>query len=68
MRRGIFQAMADPKRRAIITLIVWQAMTPNAIADNFNTSRQAITKDFCILTGCEPGNQRAKRQRKLLFS
>jgi DNA-binding transcriptional ArsR family regulator len=53
MRRDIFQAIADPTRRAIITLIALQAMTPNAIADNFDTSRQAVSKHLRILTECE---------------
>jgi len=53
MRRDIFQAIADPTRRAIITLITLQAMTPNAIAENFNTTRQAISKHLRILTECE---------------
>jgi len=53
MRRDIFQAIADPTRRAIITLIALQAMTPNAIADNFNTTRQSISKHLRILTECE---------------
>lgn len=53
MRRDIFQAIADPSRRAIITLIALQAMTPNAIADNFNTTRQAVSKHLRILTECE---------------
>ncbi len=53
MRRDIFQAIADPTRRAIIVLIALQAMTPNAIADNFNTTRQAISKHLRILTECE---------------
>lgn len=53
MRRDVFQAIADPTRRAIITLIAFQAMTPNAIADNFNTSRQAVSKHLRILTECE---------------
>jgi DNA-binding transcriptional ArsR family regulator len=52
MRRDIFQAIADPTRRAIITLIAMQAMTPNAIAENFNTSRQAVSKHLRILTEC----------------
>ncbi len=52
MRRDIFQAIADPTRRAIITLIALQAMTPNAIAENFNTTRQAISKHLRILTEC----------------
>ena len=53
MRRDIFQALADPTRRAIIALIALQAMTPNAIAENFNTTRQAISKHLRILTECD---------------
>jgi DNA-binding transcriptional ArsR family regulator len=53
MRRDVFQAIADPTRRAIIALIALQAMTPNAIADNFNTTRQAVSKHLGILTECE---------------
>jgi DNA-binding transcriptional ArsR family regulator len=53
MRRDIFQAIADPTRRAIIALIAMQAMTPNAIADNFDTTRQSISKHLRILTECE---------------
>lgn len=53
MRRDIFQAIADPTRRAIIVLIAAQAMTPNAIADHFDTTRQAISKHLRILTECE---------------
>src|SRR5690606_34458685 len=53
MRRDIFQAIADPTRRAIITLIALQAMTPNALADNFNITRQAVSKHLRILTECE---------------
>jgi DNA-binding transcriptional ArsR family regulator len=53
MRRDIFQAIADPTRRAIIALIALQAMTPNAIADNFHTTRQAVSKHLRILTECE---------------
>ena len=52
-RRDIFQAIADPTRRAIITLIALQAMTPNAIAEHFDTSRQAVSKHLQILTACE---------------
>lgn len=52
MRRDIFQAIADPTRRAIIALIAMQAMTPNAIAENFNTTRQAVSKHLHILTEC----------------
>ena len=53
MRRDIFQAIADPTRRAIIALIALHAMTPNAIADNFNTTRQSVSKHLRILTECE---------------
>jgi len=53
MRRDIFQAIADPTRRAIIALIALQAMTPNAIAAHFDTSRQAVSKHLRILTECE---------------
>jgi DNA-binding transcriptional ArsR family regulator len=53
MRRDIFQAIADPTRRAIIALIALQAMTPNAIAENFNTTRQAVSKHLRILSECE---------------
>src|SRR3954468_18951964 len=53
MRRDIFQAIADPTRRAIITLITLHAMTPNAIAEHFDTTRQAVSKHLRILTECE---------------
>ncbi|MGO4292162.1 ArsR/SmtB family transcription factor [Chitinophaga sp. RAB17] len=53
MRRDIFQAIADPTRRAIIALIAVHAMTPNAIAEHFDTTRQAISKHLKILTECE---------------
>jgi DNA-binding transcriptional ArsR family regulator len=53
MRRDVFQAIADPKRRAIILLIAVQAMTPNAIAEHFDITRQAVSKHLRILTECE---------------
>jgi DNA-binding transcriptional ArsR family regulator len=53
MRRDIFQAVADPTRRAIIVLIALKAMTPNAIAEHFDTTRQAVSKHLRILTECE---------------
>lgn len=52
MRRDVFQAIADPTRRAIIGLIAMQAMTPNALAEHFDTSRQAVSKHLRILTEC----------------
>lgn len=53
MRRDVFQAIADPTRRAIIALIAMQAMTPNSLAEHFHTSRQAISKHLQILVECE---------------
>ena len=53
MRRDVFQAIADPTRRAIILLIAAHAMTPNALAEHFDTSRQAVSKHLRILTECE---------------
>ena len=53
MKRDVFQAIADPTRRAIIALIAMQAMTPNAIAEHFDTSRQAVSKHLRILSECE---------------
>jgi DNA-binding transcriptional ArsR family regulator len=53
MRRDVFQAIADPTRRAIISLIAMQAMTPNAVAEHFNSSRQAVSKHIQILAECE---------------
>lgn len=52
MRRDIFQAVADPTRRAILTLLVAGAMTPNALAEHFKSSRQAVSKHIKILTEC----------------
>ena len=57
VRRDVFQAIADPTRRAIITLLALQAMTPNAIAEHFDSSRQAISKHIQILAECELLNQ-----------
>lgn len=53
MRRDIFQAITDPTRRAIIALIALQAMTPNVIAEHFDTTRQAVSKHLKILAECE---------------
>jgi DNA-binding transcriptional ArsR family regulator len=53
MRRDVFQAIADPTRRAILSLIALQAMTPNALAEHFDSSRQAISKHIKILTECQ---------------
>lgn len=53
IRRDVFQAIADPTRRAILNLVAIQAMTPGTIADNFDSSRQTISKHIKILTECE---------------
>jgi DNA-binding transcriptional ArsR family regulator len=52
MRRDIYQAIADPTRRAILSLLALQAMTPNALAQHFDSSRQAISKHIHILAEC----------------
>ncbi len=59
-RRDVFQAIADPTRRAILLLLALQAMTPNAIAEEFHTSRQAVSKHIQILTECELVKQEQK--------
>lgn len=53
MRRDVFQAIADPTRRAILSLLALQAMTPNAIAEHFDSTRQAVSKHIKILAECE---------------
>ncbi len=67
MRRDIFQAIADPTRRAIIALIALQSMTPNAIADNFNTTRQSVSKHLRILTECSLVKQE-QQGREIYYS
>ncbi len=67
MRRDIFQALADPTRRAILVLLATQAMTPNAIAEEFHTSRQAVSKHIQMLTECELVNQE-QRGREIYYS
>lgn len=67
MRRDIFQAVADPTRRAIIALIALQAMTPNAIAEHFDTTRQAVSKHLRILTECELVKQE-QQGREIYYS
>ncbi len=57
MRRDVFQAIADPTRRAILSLLALNAMTPNAIAEHFDSSRQAISKHIKILAECQLVNQ-----------
>jgi DNA-binding transcriptional ArsR family regulator len=53
MKRDLFQAIADPTRRAILTLIAIQALTPNSMAEKFDMSRQAVSKHIKVLQECE---------------
>lgn len=53
LRRDVFQAIADPTRRAILLLVATQAMTAGAIASNFDTARPTVSKHLQILTACE---------------
>lgn len=59
-RRDVFQAIADPTRRAILVLLASGAMTPNAVAEHFNSSRQAVSNHIKILTECELVKQEQK--------
>ena len=53
LRRDVFQAIADPTRRAILLLVTSNAMTAGAIAGNFDTARPTVSKHLQILTECE---------------
>jgi len=53
MTQDFFQAIADPTRRAILALIAIQALTPNAMAEKFDMSRQAVSKHIKVLHECE---------------
>lgn len=52
MRRDVFQAIADPSRRAILGMLAKEKMTLNGVAENFDVSRPAISKHIKILTEC----------------
>ncbi|MEZ4697489.1 MAG: metalloregulator ArsR/SmtB family transcription factor [Rhodothermales bacterium] len=67
MRRDVFQAIADPTRRAILALIAIQAMTPNALADQLDSSRQAVSKHLRILRECEVISQE-QQGREIFYS
>lgn len=56
-RRDVFQAIADPTRRTILTLLAVNAMTAGAIADNFDSARQTVSRHIAILTECRLVNQ-----------
>lgn len=66
IRRDVFQAIADPSRRAIIMLLTMGAMTPNAIAEHFNSSRQAVSKHLQILAESEIV-KKERQGRKLYY-
>jgi len=53
LRRDVFQAIADPTRRAILLLLASQSLTAGAIAANFDTARPTVSKHLQILTECE---------------
>ena len=53
MKQDLFQAISDPTRRAILTLLALQALTPNTLAEKFAMSRQAVSKHIKILQECE---------------
>ena len=53
LRRDVFQAIADPTRRAILVLLASQTMSAGAIADNFAVARPTISKHMQVLTECE---------------
>ena len=60
LRRDVFQALADPTRRAILLLVAAQSMTAGAIASNFDSARPTISKHLQILTECELVEQQQK--------
>jgi len=60
LRRDVYQAIADPTRRAILVLVASQSMTAGAIASNFDTARPTVSKHLQILTECELLDQEQK--------
>jgi DNA-binding transcriptional ArsR family regulator len=66
MRRDVFQAIADPTRRAIILLLATTTMTPNALAEHFQTTRQAVSKHLQVLVECEVVSQE-KQGREMVY-
>ncbi len=67
LRRDVFQAIADPTRRAILVLVASQSMTAGAIASNFDTARPTVSKHLQILTECELLDQEQKG-REVVYS
>lgn len=69
IRRDVFQALADPTRRAILVLVASQSMTAGAIAANFDTARPTVSKHLQILTECELLTQKQQgRERYYYFN
>ncbi|NMH26772.1 ArsR/SmtB family transcription factor [Flavobacterium silvaticum] len=66
MKRDVFQALADPTRRAILLLIAAQAMTPNAVAEHFKSSRQAVSKHLQVLSEADLLTQQ-KNGREIFY-
>jgi DNA-binding transcriptional ArsR family regulator len=66
LRRDVFQAIADPTRRAILLLVASQSMTAGAIASNFDTARPTVSKHLQILTECELLSQ-AQEGREIYY-
>jgi DNA-binding transcriptional ArsR family regulator len=60
LRRDVFQAIADPTRRAILVLVASQSMTAGAIAANFDTARPTVSRHLQILTECDLLDQEQK--------
>ena len=67
MKRDVYQAIADPTRRAIIGPIALQAMTPNTLAEHFNMARQGVANHIKILTECELVKQE-QQGREIFYS
>ena len=67
LRRDVFQAIADPTRRAILLLVATQSMTAGAIASNFDTARPTVSKHLRILTECELLEQE-QRGREVVYT
>lgn len=59
VQRDVFHAIADPTRRAILTLLTKQEMTPNALSGEFSITRQAVSKHVNILAECGMVTQKA---------
>ena len=52
MRRDVFQAVADPNRRAILGMLAQSRLNLNQVAERFSISRPAVSQHIKILTEC----------------